>query len=192
MILIRLFILLSLPLFFSSLQGCAVAAVGAATTGVAMATDRRTAGSIVDDQAIEVKALHALSQKKELWKQSHIAVMSYNNIVLLTGQVPSEEFKREAEATVREIPKVAQIHNELSIGQPVSLGIRSQDSWITTQIKGKLLSTKGLRSNHVKVNTEDGVVYLMGLTHKEEQMTATEISRTVEGVQKVVQIFEHL
>lgn len=183
------FLLLSLVLGLC-LQGCFVAAAGGAATGTAVAVDRRTAGTIVDDQAIELKAMHAIRQQPELWKKSHIYVLSYNNVLLLLGQTPSESFKQTAEEILRDIPKVRRIHNELSVAEPLSLGDRSADTWITTQIKTKLIGTKDMRAHHIKVVTEDRIVYLMGLTTPEEEMTATDIARSVSGVEKVVQIFE--
>ncbi len=180
-----------LPLLLAlSVQGCFVAAAGGAATGTAVAIDRRSAGTIVDDQAIELKAMHAIRQQRALWQQSHIHVLSYNNVVLLLGQTPTESFKQAAEQVLLDIPKVRRIHNELSVKESISLGERSKDAWITTQIKTKLIGTKEMRAHHIKVVTEDKVVYLMGLTTPEEEMTATDIARSVSGVEKVVQIFE--
>ncbi len=173
-------------------QGCFVAAAGGAATGTAMAVDRRTAGTIVDDQAIELKAMHAIRQQRELWQKSHIHVLSYNNVLLLLGQTPSESFKQAAEQAMQEIPKIRRIHNELEVAEPISLGARSKDTWITTQIKTKLIATKDMRAHHVKVVTENKVVYLMGLATPEEEMTATDIAQQIPGVEKVIQIFETL
>ncbi len=184
---------LSVPLALSlalSVQGCFVAAAGAATTGTAVAVDRRTAGTIVDDQAIELKAMYAIRQQRELWQKSHIHVLSYNNVLLVLGQTPTESFKQAAEQAIQDIPKIRRIHNELEVAEPLPLGERSKDAWITTQIKTKLIGAKDMRAHHVKVVTENRVVYLMGLTSPEEEMTATDIAQTVPGVEKVVQIFE--
>ncbi len=176
---------------FPWLQGCVVATAGTGAVGTtALATDRRTAGTIVDDQATQVKAIHAISRNPALWKQSHINVMCYNNVLLLVGQTPTEEFKREAFDAVSEIPKIRRVHNELTIEQPISFSVRSKDSWITTQIKTKLIGNKQISANRIKVITEDGIVYLMGLTTPEEEMIATDIARAIPGVDKVVQIFE--
>lgn len=172
------------------LQGCAVAAVSGAATGVAMATDRRTAGTIVDDKAIEIKALHALSRDSNLWKKSHFNVVSYNNDVLLLGQTPNPQLRQQAEDALRDIPKIKRIYNELTIKEPISLGDRSKDTWITTQVKAKMIGTREINPTRVKVVTEDGVVYLMGITKQKEQMSSTDIAREVNGVNKVVQIFE--
>jgi len=192
---IKIFIkVLSVPLALSlalSVQGCFVAAAGAATTGTAVAVDRRTAGTIVDDQAIELKAMYAIRQQRELWQKSHIHVLSYNNVLLVLGQTPTESFKQAAEEALQGIPKVRRIHNELEVIEPLSLAERSKDAWITTQIKTKLIGTKDMRAHHVKVISENRVVYLMGLTTSTEEMTATDIAQTVPGVEKVVQIFEN-
>ncbi len=173
------------------LQGCVAAAAGGAATSAVVATDRRTAGTMVDDQTIEFKAMHEIRQNKPLWKESHINIISYNNVLLIVGQTPTEEYKRQAEEAINGIPKIRRVHNELTIEEPASLGTRSQDSWITTQIKTKLVGHKEIRAGRIKVVTENGVVYLMGLTTPEEEMVATDIAREIKGVEKVVQIFEN-
>src|SRR3990167_501920 len=122
--------LISLGLMTIILQGCVAAAASGAATSVAMVTDRRTAGTIMDDKTAEFKALHNISLNKALWKQSHITFVSYNNVLLMVGQTPTEEFKREAFEAVSSIPKLRRVHNELTVGEPTSLGTRSQDSWI--------------------------------------------------------------
>jgi len=173
-------------------QGCIAAAAGGAATGAAVVTDRRTAGTIVDDKAIDMKALHELSLNKTLWKESHITAVSYNNVLLLVGQTPSEELKQQAFDAVSSIPKVRRVHNELSVGPNAPLGTRSRDTWITTQIKTKLLGNKEISATRIKVITEEGVVYLMGLVTPEEETIATDIARAISGVDKVVQIFERM
>jgi len=177
-------------LLVPQLQGCVAAAAGAATGGAVVARDRRTAGTILDDQSIEIKANYAIARHKELWKKSHISILSFNNVLLLVGQTPTEEYRKEIEAAVSEIPKVRRVHNEIQVEPPVSLATRSLDSWITTQIKTKLIGSKTVSAARIKVITEDKVVYLMGLTTPEEELTATEIARAIPQVDKVVQIFE--
>lgn len=172
------------------LNGCIAAASTAAATGTAMAIDRRTTGTIVDDQTIQIKAMHAIAKNKELWKKSHINVVSYNNVLLLVGQVPNEDLKRQAEEAVSSIPKVRRVHNELEVMKPSSFGTRSKDSWITTQIKTRMIGSKDIGATRSKVITENKVVYLMGLTTPEEEVAVTDIARTTNGVEKIVQIFE--
>lgn len=179
-------IALSVPL----LQGCVAAGASGAASGVAVAADRRTVGTIVEDQSIEIKALHAMSRDPSLWKHSHINVLCYNGALLIVGQTPTEALKNQAEDTVKDIPKIERIHNELAIKAPLSLAARSRDSWITAQIKAKLIGSKSIRSTRIKVITEDNVVYLMGLTTTTEQTVATDIARAIPDVEKVVQIFE--
>lgn len=188
MYLIRIMLLVLISL---SCSGCMVAAAGAgAATGAAIAIDRRTTGTFIDDQTIQIKAMHALARNKELWKQGHINVISYNNVLLLIGQVPNEELKRQAEEAVGDISRVRRVHNELEIRRPTTLGIRSKDSWITTQIKTRMLGSKAIGATRAKVITENKVVYLMGLTTPEEEVAVTDIARTTDGVEKIVQIFE--
>ncbi|MBP9764601.1 MAG: divisome-associated lipoprotein YraP [Gammaproteobacteria bacterium] len=184
--------LLLLTLIAPLLQGCIAAAAGGAATGTVMVTDRRTAGTVMDDKTAEFKAIHAISLNKPLWKQSHISPISYNNVLLLVGQTPTEEFKREAEEAVSNIPKIRRIHNELTVAEPISLATRSHDSWVTTQIKAKLVGNKEISATRVKVVTEDNIVYLMGLVTPQEAEIATEIARAINGVEKVVQIFEYI
>lgn len=121
------------------IQGCAPAVVGGAATGAAVAYDRRTTGTVIDDQGIEFKAAYALFNNKEIYDQSHINVTSFNGVVLLTGETPSESLKQKATAEVKQIPKVRRIHNELAIAAPSALPSRSTDTWITSKIKAKML-----------------------------------------------------
>lgn len=184
-------ILIISPLFvIPLLQGCAVALVPAAATSVAVAHDRRTTGTIVDDHSIEIKATHALSEDKPVWRLSRVIPVSYNNVLVLVGQAPTQELKQKAEQLVSDLPRVRRIHNELTIQEPISLAQRSQDTWITTQIKAKMLRSKEVKPTHVKVVTENGVVYLMGLATPEEAAATTDIAKQIEGVDKIVQIFE--
>lgn len=172
------------------LNGCAVAAVSGAATGIAMANDRRSTGVIVEDQANELKALKVCLENREMWKKSHISAISYNHTLLLVGQTPDERFKAEVEDEIRKIAKVQKVHNELAIKDPVPVSIRSEDAWITTQIKTKMFGKRDLNPARIKVVTEDGIVYLMGLTTEDEEIKATEIARSTPGVEKVVQIFD--
>ncbi len=176
----------------TQLLGCAAAVVPVAATGMAVANDRRTTGTIIDDKSIEVKAMHALSHTPEIWRQCHITAISYNNIVVLVGQAPTEALKQQAESVVSEIPKIQRIHNELTIEAPNSLAQRSRDSWITTQIKGKMLGSKTVKVSRIKVITENGVVYLMGLVTSGEEKSATDIAREIPDVEKIIQIFEYI
>lgn len=173
------------------LQGCATAVVTGAATGASVAYDRRTTGTVIDDQGVEFKASYALFNNKEIYDQSHINVTSYNGVVLLTGETPSESLKQKVTAEIKQIPKVRRIHNELAIAAPSALPSRSSDAWITSKVKAKMAADKQTKSYHIKVVTERGVVYLMGLVSRAEADAAVSVVKSSAGVQRVVTIFEY-
>lgn len=177
----------------AALLGGCVAAVGAgAVTGAAVAHDRRTTGTFVDDNLIELKAVGALQTDKELWNYSHLNVTSYNNIVLLTGESPSEALRQRAAQTVANLQKVRKVHNEVVVAAPSSMVSRSGDTVTTGKVKTALINNDDVDATRIKVVTENGVVYLMGLVTQAEADTATEVARRVGGVQRVVRIFEYI
>lgn len=175
------------------LPGCAGGLIVAgAATGVAVAYDRRTAGTVVEDQNIEIKVARAIRKDEQLSKSAHISVTSYNNVVLLTGQAPSQHLRDRATALARQVEKVRGVHNEITVAPPTDFRTRSRDTWITTKIKSTLLSSKGVRAIHVKVVTENGVAYLMGLLKHQEADKVARLVQQVEGVKRVVKVFEYL
>ncbi|MDH3316970.1 MAG: BON domain-containing protein [Gammaproteobacteria bacterium] len=177
----------------TALLGGCVAAVGAGVvTGAAVAYDRRSAGTFVDDELIELKSIGALQDDSELWNYSHISVTSFNNIVLLTGECPSEALRQRAAEIVAKVQKVRKVHNEIIIAAPTSMMSRSEDTVLTGKVKTALLNKEDLEATRVKVVTEDGVVYLMGLVTQKEADAATEVTRRVGGVKRVVRIFEYI
>ncbi len=151
----------------------------------------RTYGARVEDESIETKAIVNISAAHEELKNSHLSVTSYNAYVLIVGQVPSEERKQQASDIVREIRGVRRIYNELEVAGNSSGMTRSSDTWITAKVKSALLSDSGIEGGRIKVVTEDGVVYLMGLVSHPEAKRVTEATRSSAGVQKVVQLFEY-
>ena len=173
------------------LNACAAVVVGGAATGASAAHDRRTTGTFIEDEAIELKSLKAISDEKDLSSQIHINVTSFNTIVLVSGETPTEDLRRRVIEIIRNIPKVSHVHDELTIAGPSSLMSRSGDTLITTKVKTKLIAEKNLDGTHVKVVTENGVVYLMGLLSREDADKATEIARQTGGVQKVVKLFQY-
>ncbi|MBY4676612.1 BON domain-containing protein [Marinobacterium arenosum] len=152
----------------------------------------RTLGSYVDDELIETKALINLSAGSEELKAANVSVVSYNGIVLLTGQVPSEYTKQEAEQIVSEVRKVRRIHNELTISGTSSALARTNDTWLTTKVKTQLLANEAIDGGRIKVVTDGGTVYLMGLVSHAEADTAVQIVRGISGVQKIIKIFEYI
>jgi osmotically-inducible protein OsmY len=174
------------------LQGCAAAVVTGAATGATVAADRRTTGTVIDDQGIEFKASHAIFTNKDIYDQSHINVTSYNGLVLITGETPTESLKQQIESIVKNIPKVRRVFNEVIIAAPSSLPSRSSDTWITSKIKTKLTAEKGVNPLNIKVVTEHGVVYLMGIISRAEAEQAILVITQSAGVQRVVKLFEYI
>ncbi len=174
------------------LQSCtALLVVGVAGTAV-VSTDRRTAGIFIEDENIELKINARLSENDAIEEKSHINVVSYNEVVLLVGQTPTLSLKREAGELARNVPSVKRVHNELRIAAPNSLITRSGDSYITSKIKTKMTFEKNFNSTAIKVITENGEVFLMGIVSKDEAATAIAIAKNVDGVQKVIDVFEYI
>lgn len=192
---LRMLSSLSILLLVTVIQGCAGAVVGGAAAGASVAHDRRSAGTVVDDEIIELKAREMLFSDKELFEQTHISVTSYNNILLLSGETPTDALRSKAFSLVSGIPKVRKVHNELVLAAPSSLLTRSSDTWITTKVKTNLFNIKnieGFDPTRVKVVTENGTVFLLGIVTRQEAEAAVNASRTVKGVQRVVKLFEYL
>jgi osmotically-inducible protein OsmY len=173
----------------SQLHGCAAVVMGGAATGAAVATDRRTAGVFVGDQEIELRAMTRLRETFPE-KTGKISVTSYNRQVLLTGQVPDESTRARATDVVKGVPDVRMVFNELGVSGVTSLTSRANDTTITGNVKTRLLRNESVPGTQIKVVTEAGVVYLMGLVTQTEAGVATEIARTTSGVTKVVTLFE--
>lgn len=172
--------------------GCvAPVLVAGAAAGATLATDKRTAEAVWDDQAIELKAGGELNAD-DLLKDAHVAVTSYNRTVLLTGQVPTQELRERVIAHINTIDKVRQIHDELTLGPAIGMRQRSIDSLTTAKVKSHLLGEQGLPSVHAKVVTENNVVYLMGLAKHSEAQYIAQIVQQVDGVKRVVLAIEYL
>lgn len=171
------------------LSGCAPLLVGGAVLGgTLMATDRRTSGAQIDDQAIELKSMNRI--REVIGDRGHVSATSYNRTVLITGEVLSEPDKAAVEQAVQRVQNVKGIINELGIMAPTSLTSRSNDAILTSKVKATFIDAKDLYANAVKVTAERGTVYLMGRVTEREADRATELTRTVSGVQKVVRLFE--
>lgn len=177
------------------LNGCVpLVVVGGAAATASVVHDRRTTGAIVEDQAIEFRVINGLARDKELSKQSHINVTSYDDIVLLSGETPSEAFRTRAGEIARAQKEVRRVHNELVIAAPSSIMTRSSDSLITSKVKSALFKVKaeGFDPTRVKVVTENGTVFLMGLLYRQEASEVTEQARKVSGVQRIVTLYRYL
>ncbi|MEJ2453834.1 MAG: BON domain-containing protein [Candidatus Thiodiazotropha sp.] len=176
------------------LQGCAALVVGGAATTAVVAHDRRTTGIMVEDQAIELKAYDRLAQDESIKQKSKINVTSYNKVVLLTGQAENDAVRRKAEQLASQVEQVRRVVNEIEIGSTASFGEHSRDVALTTEVKLKLTNVDipDFDPLRVKVVTERGSVYLMGLLTKDEAHAVTEVVRYISGVRRVVKVFEYI
>ncbi len=180
--------LLLAALLGAGLSACAPLVVGGVVVGSLMATDRRTAGTQVEDEGIELRAASRL--RDSLGERAHVNVTSYNRQVLLTGEVPSAQDRLSAEQIVAKVENVRFIVNELGIMEKTSLTQRSSDSLITGKIKASMIDAKDIYANAFKVVTERGTTYLMGRVTQREANRATDLARGIDGVKKVVRVFE--
>lgn len=182
--------LLIAGLILPTLNGCVpVIAAGAATGGLA-AADRRTSGAYVEDEAIEWKISGRL--RDALGTKIHSNITSYNRNVLITGEATDEATKTEAEKIAKGVENVNIVTNELAIGEASSISARSNDVYLTTKVKTRLISENRVSPHVVKVVTENSVVYLLGLVTRSEGDIAAEIARSTDGVSKVVKVFEYI
>lgn len=173
------------------LSGCIPLVVGAGVAaGAAVATDRRTTGTQLDDEVIEDRAVLEIHQRFK--GDFHVNVTSYNGIVLLTGEVPAESAKADVENLVRSNPKVRAVQDELAVSPVTDLGSRSNDTLITSKVKARFVEANKFQINHVKVVTERGVVYVIGIVTRDEGTAAGELASTTSGVQRVVKVFEYI
>lgn len=174
------------------LSGCAGVVVAGGAAAASIAHDRRTTGTVIDDNAIELKAGDRFAEDKELHELAHISTTAYNGVVLLTGEAPSEALRGRAERLVSKLEKVRRVHNEVIIAAPSSAMSRSSDALITGNVKGVMLTRKDTDPTRVKVVTSNGTVYLMGLVTRSEAERAVDAARHVGGVQRVVKLFEYI
>ncbi|PLC52452.1 phospholipid-binding protein [Pollutimonas nitritireducens] len=174
----------------TALSGCGLLVVGGtAATTASVATDRRTTGEQVEDQAIEMKVA-AEMRKLFPGDNARVNVTSYGGIVLLTGDIPVGQDKERATAVAKQVEKVKNVVNELRAGEVTPISVRSNDTWLTSKVKATLINTKGVPTRTINVTTERGIVYLLGrVTAAEGQMAGTAASG-VSGVNKVVKLFE--
>ena len=187
--------LLMVVLTTSLLNGCAAVVVGGAAVGASAVHERRSVGKMIDDEGIEWKIRSAIYGDKALSSQSHISVISLDGVVLLVGQAPTEALREQATKIASGVDNVRVVHNELSIAAPNSYMTRTSDAYITSKVKTSLFKVKGhddFDPTRVKVVTENGTVYLMGIVYRSEANAAAKQASKVGGVQKVLKLFEYL
>ena len=188
----KLTLIFILIFVLSTLQGCAAVVVVGVAGGVALAHDKRNTQTIMDDQSIEHKIYNKISEDKELEKQTHISVISYNGVVLLTGETPQANMREKAAEIARNTKNVKRVYNAIKVMQPTSLKSRNNDTWITTRVKSKLLGKKETDGLRIKVITENATVYLMGIIPKDQADFAADLASRVEGVKSVIKVFEYV
>ena len=173
------------------LQGCVEMAVVGAGAAMMAANDRRSVGAQTEDQEIELRSDSRIGER--FGDKVHVNITSYNRNVLLTGEAPDAATREQIEKIVREITNVRGVVNEIQIAALTPFSSRGNDSYITSKVKARFVDNSGAFSvNHVKVVTEAGVVYLLGLVTRKEADAAVEIARTTGDVRKVVRVFEYI
>lgn len=176
-----------------SITGCSSVITASRENPIEDDRGTRTFGSKIDDSLIETKvAVNVAKASPDLDKNSHIVVTSFNGIVLLAGQTPRADLKSLAEQTAGQVQRVKKVHNELQVLPPSSLLARNNDAWLTTKIKAQMLTDSNIPGSRIKVVTENGIVYLLGLLTQHEANQATNLVQGVSGVQKIVKLFEYI
>lgn len=171
------------------LQGCPAIIGMGGVAAMSSLEDRRTTGTQLDDNGIESRASARINER--IGERAHVNVTAFNRAVLLTGEAWDETTRAEVAKIVAELPNVRSVTNELQVAGASSATSRANDTTITAKVKGQFINVQGLNPLHVKVVTEAGVVYLLGLVTEAEAETATELARTTGGVRKVVKVFEY-
>jgi osmotically-inducible protein OsmY len=174
------------------LQGCVAAAVVGVVGGASVATDNRSLGNQIDDQKIEIDAQAKLRKSDALSDNTNLQVISVNGSVLVIGQAPNSYLRDQAIKAINEVNGVKQLHNQIRVSNTTSFTTKTNDVWLTSKVKTSLFGTDKLDATNIKVVTENGEVFLMGLVTKEQATIAVEIARNVSGVNRVFKIFEYV
>lgn len=181
-----------LSVIFLTLQSCFfVAGAAAGAAAITIVYDQRSVDSVLQDQRIARVILQRIHSDPDLRDNTYIEVTSFGQVVLLTGQAPGLDLRQKAERTARTVRGIRRIYNAIAIQGPTSALTHASDTWITTKIKTEMLATPGLKSASIKVVTENGTVYVMGTISRLQEETILNIVRHVNGVQKVVKIFQY-
>ena len=187
---LKLRTLLPVAALYMLMSGCGAIMSSAGAGPIEDDPGERTLGQQMTDESIETKAKVNINASDDGYDDAHLSIVSYNGFVLVAGQVPSEALKALATDVVREIEDVRRIYNELEVGPVTSAGTRTNDTWITTQVKSKLLTSSDTPGTRVKVVTENSAVYLMGLLTEEEGERVALEAAEVSSAERVVKLFE--
>lgn len=179
-------------LLLSVLQGCTAVTVVAITAGASMAVDRRSIGNQIDDQTIQVAAYNEIAKNKTLKDNTNLHLTSVNGSLLIVGQAPTAYLRDQALKIVHDVAGIVRVHNQIRIGNVTSVTTQTNDIWLTSKVKTALFSNKAVNGKDIKVITENGEVFLMGIVSKSEADAAVNITRNIGGVNKVFKAFEYL
>jgi osmotically-inducible protein OsmY len=174
------------------LSSCVSLIDATTSTPIAAEPGERSFGNYIDDKRIETVVAVNLRKADPELRAAHISVISFNGVVLLVGQVATSNHRDQAADIAQAVQEVRQVHNELTVSGAISLLARTNDSWLTAKIKTKFIFKGGLDSGRIKIVTENGVVYLMGLMTHAEADTAVDVARNSSGIQKIVRVFEYI
>lgn len=188
----RILFPLMLISILTGISGCSTFVSATRETPIEENEGRRTLGNYIEDNSIEFKSKVNVNKGSDALRASNININSFNGQVLLTGQVPNEATKTEAEQVVNVLREIRKIHNELEIEGPTSLMIRANDTYLTGRVKAQLLADNRTEGMRIKVVTENGTVYLMGLVTPAEADVAVDVIRGIVGVRRIVKVFEYI
>lgn len=174
-----------------TLQGCIAATAVTVAAGASIATDKRSIGNQIDDQTIELKAHAKLSEQEALNDNTNIQVVSVNGSVLVVGQTPNTYLRDMAIKTLNNVEGINVLHNQIRIGNTTSIATRTNDIWLTSKVKTALFANEKINASNVKVVTENGEVFLMGLVTKQDADEAVNVARNIGGVNRVYKMFEY-
>lgn len=171
------------------LQGCAAVAVGTAAVATKTAADPRSIGTQIDDSTLQLRVSNTLAKDQQIKHDSHIVVTVYQGKILLTGQAPNDVIISRAKQIALGVTGATEVYNEIRQGNKINITTASSDTWITTKVRSKLLSSDKVKSSHIKVTTEKGEVFLLGLVTQSEAEAAENIASKISGVKHVITAF---
>ena len=174
------------------LSGCSSVVSGVRSEPIKEDHSKRTFGTYVDDESIELKAKVNLKETDSGYKEGNINVKSYNGVVLLIGQISTVQLREQAAEIVSQLKNVRKVHNELTVGPSTSALSRINDSWLSTKVRSRLAVNDEVKTGPIKVITENAVVYLMGMVTRQQAEEVVEVVRRTGGIQKIVRVFEYL
>ncbi|MFC0179993.1 division/outer membrane stress-associated lipid-binding lipoprotein [Thorsellia kenyensis] len=174
------------------LQGCIAAVAGGAVMATKTVTDPRSVGTQVDDGTLEIRVETTIRKDEQLRKEARISATAYEGTVVLAGQAPSQDLIDRARQIAEGVDGVKKVHNEVRLGSPIGLDVAASDSWTTTKVRSQLLTSSDVKSSNIKINTENGEVFLLGLVTRQAGASAANLASNTAGVRKVIVVFNYL